>query len=268
MREPIKIRAALGQTLFLSILLGLIYLQMNHDQESAQNRLGVLFMCLLNQAMGSVMFVVNLFPSEKPLFMREYSNKMYSALGFFISKNLVDFPFQMVWITLYAVILYWMVGFVRQFVNFITFWFILVLVGNIGSSFGFIVGILAADSATAITLVPVTIIPMSIFSGFFLNNHNVPPYFIWVEYLSFIKYAFQGLFLNEFSDITFNCKGHELPDGVSCPIPNGQYLIKQYEMDTLNIWECMVILIGMLAFLKIVGYISLLYKMKKSAANS
>lgn len=31
-----------------------------------------------------------------------------------------------------------------------------------------------------------------LFSGFFLNTASVPDYFIWLEHVSFVKYAFGG----------------------------------------------------------------------------
>jgi ATP-binding cassette subfamily G (WHITE) protein 1/ATP-binding cassette subfamily G (WHITE) protein 2 len=35
-------------------------------------------------------------------------------------------------------------------------------------------------------------LPFMLFSGFFLNTSSVPDYFIWLEHVSFMKYAFGG----------------------------------------------------------------------------
>lgn len=55
-----RIRAAIGQTIFLSVLIGLIYLQLDNDSSSVQDRLGSLFFILINQAMAAVLSLVNL----------------------------------------------------------------------------------------------------------------------------------------------------------------------------------------------------------------
>ena len=43
------------------------------------------------------------------------------------------------------------------------------------------------------------------FSGFFLNESNVPAMFIWLKEISFIRYAFQALCVNEFKGADFSC---------------------------------------------------------------
>ena len=36
-----------------------------------------------------------------------------------------------------------------------------------------------------------------IFGGFFVNTDSIPPYFIWIHYVSFITYGFETLAKNE-----------------------------------------------------------------------
>lgn len=90
-----------------------------------------------------------------------------------------------------------MIGFVPEADNYFIFLVVLILVSNVGSAMGMLLGTAASDASVAISLVPVTLIPFMIFSGFFINTDNVPPYFIWIEYISFIKYGFHALVLNE-----------------------------------------------------------------------
>jgi hypothetical protein len=44
------------------------------------------------------------------------------------------------------------------------------------------------------------------FAGFFLNASNIPVYFIWLEYISFMRYSFGGAATAIFSGQTFYCK--------------------------------------------------------------
>ena len=53
-------------------------------------------------------------------------------------------------------------------------------------------------------------------SGFFLNEDSIPVYLQWVREISFIRYAYQGLALNEFKDASFSKfydNGSEAPHG-------------------------------------------------------
>ena len=50
---------------------------------------------------------------------------------------------------------------------------------------------------------------MILFGGFYANSDNIPNWIGWLENLSFIKWAFTALVINEFEDRTFRCD--ELP---------------------------------------------------------
>jgi hypothetical protein len=59
LRSPLKVRASIFQTLFLGILIGLIYLQQSWDTSSIQNRIGALYFIATNQVMSSIVSLVN-----------------------------------------------------------------------------------------------------------------------------------------------------------------------------------------------------------------
>jgi ABC-type multidrug transport system permease subunit len=98
---------------------------------------------------------------------------------------------------LFGTIAYWMIGFKKNGVNFLLYTIVVVLVANIGSALGLTLGIIAKDAGTASALIPMIILPFVIFSGFFVNSRTVPAYFIWVPPISFVKYAFSAVVLNE-----------------------------------------------------------------------
>jgi len=59
----------------------------------------------------------------------------------------------------------------------------------------------ALDLKVALGLFPVTVIPMMLVGGLFLNVDNIPYYFIWLQYISYVFYAFVArklLFLRYF----------------------------------------------------------------------
>ena len=58
-RNPLLIRTLFAQTLFISLIMGLIYLRVGHSQASSQDRLGALFFFCVNQSMLSVVSVVS-----------------------------------------------------------------------------------------------------------------------------------------------------------------------------------------------------------------
>jgi len=103
-----------------------------------------------------------------------------------------------------------------------------------------------------------------IFSGFLLNTNKTPDYFIWIEYMSFFKYAFRALVINEFKHITFHCRASELINGV-CPIPNGTVILKELNFDKDTVGLNIGILVIMYGILRGIGYGGLLYKARASS---
>lgn len=130
---------------------------------------------------------------------RENSNNMHSTLAYYVSKLMSDLPFQSLYLFLFGTIVYWMVGYRQNGVNYIIFVALLILISNIGAGVG-----LFLSAWFKRRYCPVTIIPFMIFSGFLVNDNSVPDYFMG-SYLSFIKWAFEALILNEFKDTTLNC---------------------------------------------------------------
>ena len=47
----------------------------------------------------------------------------------------------------------------------------------------------------AVFLGPITMIPIILFSGFFVNLSTVPVWLSWLSYLSYARYSFEGLML-------------------------------------------------------------------------
>eukprot|EP00027_Filamoeba_sp_ATCC50430_P019093 CAMPEP_0168569962 /NCGR_PEP_ID=MMETSP0413-20121227/16461_1 /TAXON_ID=136452 /ORGANISM="Filamoeba nolandi, Strain NC-AS-23-1" /LENGTH=655 /DNA_ID=CAMNT_0008602541 /DNA_START=78 /DNA_END=2045 /DNA_ORIENTATION=- len=273
-REPLKIRASLAQSIVLSLLVGLVYLQINDDQQSVQDRQGALFFICVNQMLSAVVGQVNTFPAERVLFYREHANNMYSMPAFFFSKIFADLPFQLLYPTIFSIISYFMVGF--QSSRFVVFWLLVLLIANVGASMGLLVGIKAKDATTAISSVPLVVIPFMLFSGFLINVNSTPPYFIWIEYLSPIKYCFQGISINEFTDLTFTCSSDEkVPilvngtiTGYECRVPDGEAVIDNLGFQDVEIWQDFVALIILYLGYRILGFLALFRQVRATKANA
>lgn len=52
----------------------------------------------------------------------------------------------------------------------------------------------------ALTYMPVIILPMLLFGGFYINFNAIPIYFKWLSYGSWFRYGFEGMEVNQWSD--------------------------------------------------------------------
>ncbi|XP_060604434.1 protein white-like, partial [Ruditapes philippinarum] len=89
-REPMVARVRFVQTVLLSIVLGLIYLQLDVDQRGVMDINGVLFLMITNMTFTNVFGVLNSFPLETPIFLREYGVGLYRVDVYFLSKCLAE----------------------------------------------------------------------------------------------------------------------------------------------------------------------------------
>jgi hypothetical protein len=54
--------------------------------------LGCLFFQAVNMFMGNMFNAILVFQAERPVFLREQANKMYSVFPYFMAKTLMDTP--------------------------------------------------------------------------------------------------------------------------------------------------------------------------------
>ncbi|XP_077869251.1 ATP-binding cassette sub-family G member 4-like [Saccoglossus kowalevskii] len=74
----------------LSIVIGLIFLQLDYNQTSIQNITGCLFFVMAAVSNDSFFPVVQLVPKEWPIVLREHFNGMYRIDVYFIAKWMTE----------------------------------------------------------------------------------------------------------------------------------------------------------------------------------
>ena len=66
-----------------------------------------------------------------------------------------------------------------------------ILTSLVAQSLGLVIGC-ACDEKSAVFLGPISIIPLLLFSGFFIKLTNIPSYLHWISYVAFIRYGYEG----------------------------------------------------------------------------
>jgi len=102
-RDPQSTRVRIIQTIVMVVLIDLVFWNMGDDQEGIQGKAGFAFFISINQIMMSLFSVLLLFLVERPVFLREYASKMYGVWSYFISKSIIEIPFQLIFPFIFAV---------------------------------------------------------------------------------------------------------------------------------------------------------------------
>ncbi|KAF8277999.1 hypothetical protein TcBrA4_0118820 [Trypanosoma cruzi] len=107
-------------------------------------------------------------------------------------------------------------------------WFILVLLATFGYTFGLMFATFFESSTTAFAIVPVIFLPMLVVAGLFANTQRLVPYWVWLNYLSFPRHAYLGVFVNEFQRLHVICD----PVTPQCTYPNGEAVMNSLALRT------------------------------------
>ena len=91
------------------------------------------------------------------------------------------------------------------------FCFVLELMNLVGTALGLFISALAPNVTVAGILAPLIIVLFMLGGGFYQNLDKLPVFISWLQYISFIRYAFEALTINEFRCV-----------GAACPIPRAR----------------------------------------------
>lgn len=146
----------------------------------------------INLLFMSLVPVQLVFPAERQVFLKEEGAKLYSVTPYFISRNLIEIPYSLIFPMITSLIIYWFAGLSSTASQFFTFYLINLVIGFVGSSVGLMLGSLISDAKLVSSVTPIVVLPLVLFSGQFKNAGNYPVWIGWVQYLSPIKYSFQA----------------------------------------------------------------------------
>ncbi len=130
------IRVAVGQTVFIGLMVGIVFFNQDYDQEGVLNINGAIFITLTNVTFGYQFSVINVFCLELPVFLREHFNGAYRVETYYLTKQLAEVPIYLILPVILSSIIYWMVGMNDEFERFLIFMLIIVLLTQAVTSWG------------------------------------------------------------------------------------------------------------------------------------
>lgn len=75
----------------IAVIFGLIFLNQDYSKPGViQNVNGVCFLLITNSSFSFLFAVINSFPPEIPIFLREHYNGLYRVLAYYLSKLMIE----------------------------------------------------------------------------------------------------------------------------------------------------------------------------------
>ena len=174
---------------------------------------------------------MDLFISERSIFLRETGALYYGALSYFLAKATLDtLLLRILPASLFASIFYWIMGLQASTTRFLLFSLTLVLFNVAAGAICLLVGVLSRRVGSANLGATVVLLVMLLFGGFLLNSQTMPSSVGWMKHLSIFSYAFEILMTNELKGLILE---FDAPGYPAVPI-YGEVYLKTLGMEYAN----------------------------------
>jgi len=257
------------ETVLMAILVGTVFLQIGTNQVSISKRQSVLFFCAVNQGVFGALTLLNSLPRERRLVLRERAAGTYYVSAYFCAKLFVESLLQIPFPVIFSLIVYWLVGFQNEAGKFFIFMSFMLLCHFSALSLSNVVAAIGRTTEAAVTVLPMALEITRLFGGFYLSPAELPGYFVWLDAVSYLKYTYVAISLNELTGLEYNCTASEYKNITSfdnttnttsvtptCPVTSGNQVITTWGFGYISIGGCAGVLIGYILGLYLISYIA------------
>lgn len=257
LRDPGVFWARFVMYSLLALMMGTLYLRMPDDIQWVLNRSSVLFFSVAFLCFMSIA-ALPAFLVEKEIFVRERRNAYYGVSPYAVSHIFIGVPFIMVIAVAFAGISYYMMNMNPGAEQF--FYYLLALIASLMNA----EALVTAISAVVPTFIIGIALGAAIFGaymlvcGYFLLQKDIPGWWIWMNYIVFHKYAFEGMMANEFSGQNYttsagDCTYDYNHDG----FVTGTEILSFYDYQDVQKWWWLLIVYAMAVFYYFLFYVAL-----------
>ncbi|XP_030380667.1 ATP-binding cassette sub-family G member 1 [Scaptodrosophila lebanonensis] len=256
LRDRMLTHLRLASHIIVGALIGAIYYDVGNDASKVMSNAGCIFFTTLFTMFTAMMPTILTFPTEMSVFVREHLNYWYSLKAFYFAKTIADMPFQIVFSSVYVLVVYCLTSQPMELERISMFVLICVLTSLVAQSLGLLIGA-GMNIETGVFLGPVTTIPTILFSGFFVNFDTIPGYLQWVSYVSYVRYGFEGAMVAIYGmdRAKLQCST------IYCHYRSPKKFLEEMSMDNALFWVDAVALIGTFFALRIIAYFVLRWKL-------
>ncbi|MCO5597653.1 hypothetical protein L7F22_051734 [Adiantum nelumboides] len=188
----------LSQAIGVAILLGLLWWQSKIETEAQlRDQVGLIFYICIFWSTSSIFAAVYNFPLEQEFLAKERAADMYRLSVYHMTSTICDIPAQLLYPTVFMIIVYFMAGFHRSAVEFIMTLLAVYLIVLTGQGVGEFFGAAILNIKKAGTIVSIVLLIFLLTGGYYVQH--IPGFIKWLKYISFVYYGFRLLLKVQFS---------------------------------------------------------------------
>lgn len=174
---------------------------------------GALFFALLFNALLAMSEVTDSF-SGRAVLAKHKSFALYHPAAFCIAQICADIPVLLTQVSIFSIILYFMVGLKAEPGAFFTFWIVVFATSMTMTAVFRMIGAAFPTFDAASKVSGFMIAALIMYNGYMIRKPQMHPWFVWIYWIDPLAYGFQALMGNEW-------KGQIIPCVTNNLVPNG-----------------------------------------------
>ena len=179
-----------------AFILGLLFFQLEMDQDGAKNRISAVFItCVYTGSVSA--FCIPKIVAQRAVYFRESSSNTYRLLPSFLSTFFSELPFVLVQAVLYLTPMYFLVGLRPGIEYFLPFMGCYLVLSVSMFAFAHFLAAAAPNSDTATILMMLFNSIFTLFCGFLLPYAQIPGFWRPLYYLSMFRYPLGYMVSNQ-----------------------------------------------------------------------
>ncbi|KAE9604446.1 putative sulfate-transporting ATPase [Lupinus albus] len=188
----------------MAIMFGVLFLHLGslrNTKEEIMNGVGSMYMAMLFMGRNNAATVRPVLLAERTVFYRERAAGMYSALPYAIAQVAIELPYTAVQVTIYAIIVYAMMGFqwtAAKFLLNLFFIFITILYFTYN---GMALSALSPSQPFASILSSLMSTVWTLFAGFLIPTQKIAIWLRWLAWLCPTLWSMYGLVASQYADL-------------------------------------------------------------------
>ncbi|CAD5214935.1 unnamed protein product [Bursaphelenchus xylophilus] len=259
-RNPALARAKLFQKCFMGVFLGLLYLNGELNQDGVMSMKGALFYYIAELTYSTIFGIQSFVPKAFPLLAREYHDGVYPVWCYYVSMIFAYLPLFTIDGIIMVTISYWMMGLQKKITVFLTALLTTILIEWSAVSIGIAVSAAAPSYAFAVSVSGPLLTVFSLTGGLYTNVAKMHEFVRWVQYLSWFRFGYESLIINQWKDIDrISCTGFDGKNVSYCE-SDGPTIIHNLNFEEKNIYFNHICMFFYIIGVYMIGYIGLTIK--------
>jgi ABC-type multidrug transport system ATPase subunit len=189
---------------FMSLVVGSLFYNVPHSTAGFFSKSGALFFATLFNAIQTLSEIGTQY-AQRPIVQRQKTYAMYHPFIDALASMVADYPYKLLTVSIFDIVLYFMAGLKRDARAFFIFWLTTYLATLAMSGYFRTIAAVTRKPETAMGLAGVSVLVFVVYTGYVIPRPSMHPWFKWITYIDPLSYAFETLMANEFHGVRALC---------------------------------------------------------------